>query len=56
MVSDQTRADSPALRLAILAIVARLHLVALWIADQDSPARNIAAIPALRIASSGRPR
>lgn len=43
-------------RAAIFAMVAREQPVAAWMADHDSPARNIAAIPAFLAASSGRPR
>ena len=37
-------------------MVARLHPVAFWIIDHDAPPASMAAIPARRLESSGRPR
>jgi len=56
--ANQADAISPTapVRFAILAIVAREHPVARWTADHVSPARSIAAMPALRSTFSGRPR
>lgn len=42
-------------RLAIFAIVARLHPVAAWIPVQDMPLVSMSAIAALRFVSSRRP-
>jgi hypothetical protein len=51
---DQARA-SPAPRLAIFAIVARLQPVAFWIVVQETLFASMSAMPSLRSTSSFRP-